>query len=253
MYSNFNNMQKDRYFLYNQDCLDLLPNIAEDSIDLIVIDPPFGVNYKNSFYNDSQDFVQQESKKWLKEMYRILKSNSHCYIFTGTKSLGFWLNNVKEIGFEFNNIINLPSYCNGSYVKNNFAFRSDYILYLSKGKAKDLNKVDFIKTSNSWLSDKRNTKKQEYTYNYPNLWESIFSNTKASTKKLLHPNQKNQKLLEILIKLSSNENDIVLDCFAGSFSTGLASLNTNRKFIGCEKDINYFEQGRARIKKLLDI
>ena len=106
-------MQKDRYFLYNQDCLDLLRNIIEESIDLIVTDPPFGVNYKNSFYNDSEDFVKQESKKWLKEMYRVLKTNSHCYIFTGTKSLGFWLNNAEEAGFEFNNIINLQAYCNG--------------------------------------------------------------------------------------------------------------------------------------------
>ena len=246
-------MQKDRYFLYNQDCLDLLPNITEESIDLIVTDPPYGVNFKNEFYNDNADFVKTESKKWLKELFRVLKDGSHCYIFTGTKSLGFWLSNIEESGFEFKNIINVPSYCNGQYLKNNFYFRTEHILFLSKGGAKNLNKIDFIKTSEAWLKDKRNPSKKEFTYSYPNFWDFIFANAKGSAKKLLHPNQKNQKLLEILIKLSSNENDMVLDCFAGSFSTGLASLNTNRKFVGCEKDINHFEQGRARIKKLLDI
>jgi DNA modification methylase len=217
-------------------------------------DLPYGVNFKNEFYNDNADFVKTESKKWLKELFRVLKHGSHCYIFAGTKSLGFWLNNIEQSGFTFNNILNLQAYCNGQYLKNNFYYRTDHILYLSKGKAKNLNKVDFIKTSEAWLNDNRNTNKKEFTYSYPNFFNNIFSNEKANSKsKLLHPNQKNQKLLEILIKLSSNENDMVLDCFAGSFSTGLASLNTNRKFVGCEKDINYFEQGRARIKKLLDI
>ena len=59
-----------------------------------------------------------------------------------------------------------------------------------------MNKVDFIKTSDSWLNDKRNNKKQEITYSYPNFWDFTFANEKASTKKLLHPNQKNVKLLD---------------------------------------------------------
>ena len=231
------------------DCLIYLQNISNNSIQCIITDPPYGVNFKNDFYNDDADFVKIESVKWLQEMFRVLQDGSHCYIFTGTKSLNLWLTNIQESGFEFKNIINVPSYCNGQFLKNNFCYQTEHILFLSKGKAKDLNKVDFIKTSEAWKSDKRNTKKQEYTYSYPNFWDFIFVNEKANTKKLLHPNQKNVKLLEILIKLSTNENETVLDCFSGSGSTAQACIQTNRNFLCCEKEEKYVTIANERINK----
>lgn len=240
-------MQEKINNIIHSDCLDYLTIIDNNTIDLILIDPPYGVNFKNNFYNDSADFVKEESKKWLKELYRVLKDNCHCYIFTGTKSLSLWLNNVENSDFQFNNILNVPACCNGRYLKNNFYFRTEHILYLSKGKAKNFNKVDFIKTSDAWLNDKRNLKKQEFTYSYPNFWDFIFVNQKANTKKLLHPNEKNVELLKILIQLSTNENDIVLDCFAGSGSVGLSALKTKRRFLSCEKDLNYAMQAQKRI------
>ncbi len=233
------------------DCLDYLKSLPDRCVDCIVSDPPYGVNFKNDFYNDNADFVKIESKKWLHALHRVLKEGSHCYLFTGTKSLNLWLTNIEESGFEFKNIINVPAYCNGQYLKNNFYFRTEHILYISKGKARDFNKVDFIKTSGAWFNDKRNIKKQEYTYSYPNFWNFIFANEKSNTKKLLHPNQKNVKLLEILIKLSSNENDIVLDCFAGSGSLAHACIETNRNFLCCEKDEKYVEVANKRIASLV--
>lgn len=232
------------------DCLEYLKSLPDRCVDCIVSDPPYGVNFKNDFYNDNADFVKIESKKWLHALHRVLKEGSHCYLFTGTKSLNLWLTNIEESGFEFKNIINVPAYCNGQYLKNNFYFRTEHILYISKGKARDFNKVDFIKTSGAWFNDKRNIKKQEYTYSYPNFWNFIFANEKSNTKKLLHPNQKNVKLLEILIKLSSNENDIVLDCFAGSGSVAESCINTNRAFICCERDEVYVKIANKRIANI---
>jgi len=240
-------MQEKINKIIHSDCIDYLANIENNTADMILIDPPYGVNFKNNFYNDSADFVKEESKKWLKELYRVLKDNCHCYIFTGTKSLSLWLNNIEDSDFQFNNILNIPTYCNGQYLKNNFYYQTEHVLYLSKGIAKPFNKVDFLKTSKAWLNDERNTKKQEFTYSYPNFWDFIFANQKASGKKLLHPNEKNVKLLEILIKLSTNENDIVLDCFAGSGSLCLAALKTKRLFLSCERDVNYAMQAQKRI------
>lgn len=57
--------------------------------------------------------------------------------------------------------------------------------------------------------------------------------------------------MEELIKKHSNENDIVLDCFAGSCTTGLAAINTNRQFIGCEIDPEYYNKSIERLKKYL--
>ena len=69
-----------------------------------------------------------------------------------------------------------------------------------------------------------------------------------SHEKVAHPTQKPVALLEYLIKTYSNENDVVLDNTMGSGSTGVACLNTNRKFIGIEKDFNYFDMAKSRIE-----
>ena len=90
---------------------------------------------------------------------------------------------------------------------------------------------------------------QRYTHhldeNHKNIWNS---NIKNNGK--LHPTQKPLDILERIIKTSSNENDTVLDCFMGSGSTGVACINTNRKFIGIEKDEKYFEIACNRIKEV---
>ena len=69
------------------------------------------------------------------------------------------------------------------------------------------------------------------------------------TNNKLHPTQKPVDLLELLLKQSTNENEIVLDCFMGSGSTGVACMNTNRKFIGIELDENYFNIAKQRIEE----
>ena len=66
-----------------------------------------------------------------------------------------------------------------------------------------------------------------------------------------HITPKPVQLLEYLIKTSSNENDVVLDCFMGSGSTGVACINTNRKFIGIELDKKYFDIAKKRIEESL--
>ena len=73
-----------------------------------------------------------------------------------------------------------------------------------------------------------------------------------SSKQRVHPTQKPNDLLEELIQLHSIENSVVLDCFAGSFSTGVACMNTGRKFIGIEVDEKYFEIGKSRMEECLD-
>ena len=65
----------------------------------------------------------------------------------------------------------------------------------------------------------------------------------------MHPTQKPTDLLEIFINQSTNENDVILDCFMGSGSTGVACMNTNRKFIGIELDENYFNIAKQRTEE----
>ena len=68
---------------------------------------------------------------------------------------------------------------------------------------------------------------------------------------MTHPTEKPTKLIEIFIKQSSDIDDIVFDGFMGSGSTGVACINTNRKFIGCELDENYFKIAEQRLKNTI--
>ena len=81
-----------------------------------------------------------------------------------------------------------------------------------------------------------------------NFYDRVHNDKPIRTNKL-HPTEKPISLLEKFILLSSKENDTVLDCFMGSGSTGVACINTNRNFIGIEKDDKYFEIARDRIEK----
>lgn len=229
--------------IHNCDCLDLINKIPNNSIDLIITDPPYGVNFnKNTLYNDSKSYVFGNINDWIDSMYNVLKENSHIYIFVPTLEIDKWVYAVKE-KFEFKNIITVPTYTTNRYLRNNFNFISQFIIFASKGKSKPLNKVDWIKTSKDWINDKRNKNPKEYTYSYPNLFNNIKGNPKNNKFiKNIHPNSKNIELCEKLILISSNKNDIVLDIFCGSGNILQAAKNMERQYIGCEKDEGIFNK-----------
>ena len=86
-------------------------------------------------------------------------------------------------------------------------------------------------------------------FTFPNKRpQDIISVAKVPANKLIHPNEKPVQLLISLIEKTTHENDIVLDCFMGSGSTGVACLNTNRNFVGIELDENYFNIAKNRIE-----
>jgi len=233
--------------IYNMDCVKGMNLISNNSIDLIITDPPYGVDFSKGF-DDSKENVESNIGIWLEEMYRVLKEGSHCYIFIPSKEAGLWITKAQE-NFTLMNILSTKTHLTSTYLKNNFKFDNQLVLYLSKGKAKTFNKVDFIKTSDCWLKDKRNKNPKEYTYSYPSFLD-IFSNEKStskSKKENRHPCAKSISFIEILIKLSSNENEVVLDPFAGGGSTSLAALNTNRHFITFELSKDYYKTTKEKI------
>ena len=91
-----------------------------------------------------------------------------------------------------------------------------------------------------------------YTFNLKEVQKNISCvwEVESTNSGRLHSCEKPINILEKIIKTSSNENDTVLDCFMGSGSTGVACINTNRKFIGIEKDEKYFEIACNRIKEV---
>lgn len=217
------------------DCLELMKTIPDNSIDLIVTDPPYrtisgGHNtpkwisgYGNSVLqkNDGKIFKHNDinHNDWLSESYRVLKDNSHIYIMTNLLNL-FELQRIAEkIGFKTHNLLiweKNTANANRWYMKN-----CEYVLFMRKGKAKSINNA---------------SSKTVHKFN------NIVGNKK-------HPTEKPIDLMELYVNNSSNENDTILDCFMGSGSTGVACKNLNRNFIGIELDETYFEIAKKRIEE----
>jgi site-specific DNA-methyltransferase (adenine-specific) len=236
------------------DCSVVLKEFPDNCIDLIITDPPYGVNFENGNYDDSSDWVFTQYEEWLKEFARVLKLNHHIYIFVPTLEVDKWIKGVKEV-LNFNNLIATQVFQTNrtSSIKNNFTFDLQLIIFASKEKALKFNKVDWIPTSNSWLRDKRNPSPKKYSYQYPSFISPKIerSNVKPNKEyKLLHPNEKNPNLIKKFIEMSSNQEDIVLDPFCGSGSTAIAAWEVGRRFIMIEKNFEYNKTAIQRIRRL---
>lgn len=243
-------------FLYNGECVQVMRSKIEDnSIDLILTDPPYGVGFKNEYYDDSLETVTKNIPIWYKEWYRVLKEECYLYLFVGVKTIHIWIQEGIKAGFNFKNILATRSFNNGAMTpKNNFGFQFQPILVFSKGKGKDFNEVNFIPTSEEWFNDKRNLEPNPFTYAYPNWIKSewCFATAKRSTDNL-HPNEKNIELIKFLIEISTNEGDVVLDNFLGCGSTVISAMTSNRRFVGIELNKELYELCKERVASHINI
>jgi len=246
------------YIIFNNKMERILSLIKDNSIDLIVTDVPYGINFKNDIYNDNASYVLNKADIWLELLSRKLKPTCHCYIFIPTTIMDIWMTKIRKY-FTFNNVVTVDVYYNSKQnpkLNNNFTYTSQHVVYCSKGKAKNFNDIKIYKYSDCWMKDKRNknedNKKEGYRYIYPNFIDHKHGRANEKRNQVLkniHPNQKNLKLIENFIKLSSNEGDIVLDSFMGSGTTVLAAILNNRYAIGIDS-MNYddFIKSEERIK-----
>jgi site-specific DNA-methyltransferase (adenine-specific) len=215
------------------DCLELMKDIPDESIDLVVTDPPYktisGGNksekwkskYASSvlYKNDGKIFKHNDINHydWLKESYRVLKKGSHIYIMTNLLNLFTLKNIAEEVGFKLHNLLiweKNTCTANRWYMKN-----CEYVLFMRKGKAKSINNAS-----------------SKTIHKYSNI-----------VGKKQHPTEKPVELMKLYVENSSNENDVILDMFMGSGSTGVACINTNRNFIGIELDETYYKIACERI------
>jgi DNA modification methylase len=225
----------------NESCFELLPRIKSGSIDLILIDPPYEISRPTNFQSgeltgtDTDRFrITMDFGEWdknftgldyvIKESYRILKAGGTIICFYDlwkieTLKRLYDENKFKQIRFI-------------EWIKTNPVPINSKINYLSNAREVA---VSAIKIS-----------KPTFNSSYDN---GIYSMPICHDKGRFHPTQKPVLLMEQLINKHSKEGDVVLDCFAGSCTTGIASLRLGRHFIGCELDENYFNQANERINQ----
>lgn len=236
--------------LHNGDCLTVMKDISDKSIDLILCDLPYGTT------KCSWDVIIPFDKLW--EQYeRIIKDNGAIILF-GQEPFSsllrvsnlkmyrydiYWekerLTNVMQVKRRVGKTIetisvfykNQPTY-NPQMIKYDGPLRSNKVKNGKLGKLIDDN------------NDKSVKEYVDTGYRYPTQIWKFKRDTLTSN---LHPTQKPVALLEELIKTFSNEGDLILDNCMGSGSTGIACINTNRHFIDIELDKKYFDIAKERI------
>jgi len=205
------------------DCLSFMKKIPDDSIDLVLTDPPYGDNIGYGRMGKKIENNEDETinYKMLDIVWNKMKDNTNLYLFTNWK-FEIKLRNYIEKYTKFNIRMLLV------VVKNNFgmgySFRNQYelCLVLEKGKPK-YNKNDFSNV----------------------LYMQYINHTKDT-----HPHEKSKNILSKMIEHSSIKGDIVLDCFAGSGSHLVAAQALGRNFIGVEISEKYCEIARQRLNQM---
>lgn len=210
--------------LTNEDCFVMLDNLPEKSIDLLLVDPPYGMSFKSNYRKEKHLKIQNDNSlewlsDWLFQVSRVLKKDSHCYIFCSNHFVDVFITEIKKVLPYKNMLIWEKNNTGMGDLEGDFAPQYELIIFCSNGKKK--------------LNGKRDS--------------NIIKAKKTNNE--LHPTQKPVNLLEYLIEKSTNVDDLVMDCFSGSGSTAVACYNTNRRFIGCEIEKKHYEVSVSRIKK----
>ena len=215
--------------LKHGDCLELMKDIPDGSVDLVLTDPPYLIKYKTNYRkNKNHDFCTEILNDdnyelisfYIKECYRILKNDTAMYMFCNCDKVDFFKQELQKAGFKIKNMI--------IWVKNNWTAGD---LKAQFGKHYEI--IFLVNKGRKCFNGERLT--------------DIWCFDRVAGKNQQHQNQKPVDLLEQCILKHSNENEIVFDGFMGSGSTGVACVNTNRRFIGIELDDKYFEIAKQRI------
>lgn len=217
--------------IYQRDCIEGLRLIPGDSVDIVVIDPPYkieagggngglrsGIFHRNK--GNRQLFNYESASRYMHEISRVVKGDSHVYVFTNDKNLNDMISEAEKFDMKLMNILVLDKgnkVAFGWYMKQlEFVclFRS------TKGRAKQINNMSATNL---------------IPVNFP------------KGKSRVHPSEKSIEIIQQFIEQSSNEGDVVLDCFIGSGTTAVAAIRTNRYYIGFELEKEYIDLANRRL------
>ena len=210
--------------IHNESCMDTMSRMKNKSIDLIITDPPYGMSFRSNHRAERYDGIHwDDNLDWLdefvEESYRVLKRNSHMYMFCSFHNVDVFKQSIEQ-HFKLKNIL-IWEKNNTSMgdLKGDYAPKYEMILFATKGRR--------------LLNGGRD----------PNIF------TFARTGNKLHPTQKPTELISYLLRKSSDEKEIIYDPFIGSGTTAEAATLNNRKYIGSEIDELYYEISISRIEE----
>lgn len=235
--------------LWQGDCLELMNDIPEKSVDCIITDLPYGTT------QCKWDTIIPFEPLW-KQYNRIIKDNGAIVLF-GTEpfSSHLRLSNLKNYKYDWIwDKVKGTGFLNAKRqpMRNHELISVFYKKQCTYNPQKTYgHKMKKSYRSKDLQTDVYGEMKNDYTYEsterYPRSIQVFSTDTQNSS---LHPTQKPVALIEYLIKTYTNEGELVFDSCMGSGTTGVACINTNRRFIGIELDNNYFKIAKERIENI---
>jgi DNA modification methylase len=244
---NFNFMEINKIICGN--CLKVMKEIPDNSVDLVLTDPPYmisrkekysgldwmgkrskdGVNVNFDFgewdYFDSLEDYLKFTKKWFEECYRLIRDGGQIYSFFSKERQWFLWKWWEEFGGKSRNIITWHKLNPIPQVRKvGYQSSTEFAFWGTKGK--------------------------NHTFNYQlgQCHNFIETSICSGNERWTHPTQKSLKVIEMFLSYSSNENDIILDPFLGSGTTAVACKRLKRNYIGIEISEKYCDIARQRIK-----
>ncbi len=241
--------------IHHMDCLEGMKLLPNGSIDLVITDPPFAIDFKakRTNYNRTQSRVLEGyneipkekyhdfSVKWMREAHRLLKESASMYVFSGWNNLKHILVALDELGFVTVNHI-IWKYQFGVVTSRRFVTSHYHCLYVCKndGKRKFFPFSRYEKTSSNKQGGSLHYRDKE------DVW--------VIQREYWHGDQKTptklpSELVKKILMYSSEEGDVVLDPFLGSGQVAVVSKMLKRKYIGFEIVKEYYEFAKERLEK----
>jgi len=212
--------------LYCGDSFNILKYLDTNSIDMVVTDPPYGMEFRSNYRKVRYERIANDgnvdwTEEVIGELYRVMKPDTALYWFCSFHSIDVFLSVIKN-KFNIKNILIWEKNNTGmGDLTGSYAPKYEMIIFAHKGRR--------------LLNGRRDP--------------DILHFNRTGNKN--HPTEKPVDLLEYLISKSSNEGDLILDPFIGSGSTAVACKNINRQYIGIEIDLEYYRIATERLKELL--
>ena len=240
------NFIDENFKLYNNDCLKQLKDIDDNSIDLIITDPPYNLaqfmkgrqtnlkKMRSNFFGDA-GWDDDDYDVWINHMdsffehaNRVLKKKGSLILFMSI--------------IKVESLIKLAE-------KHKFYYKTTGIWHKTNPMPRNMN-LHFINSTEAWIYFVNDSKTGTFNNNGKAIHDFVETSLTPSNEKKFgkHPTQKPISLINHFVKILSNENDTILDCFMGSGSTGVSAIELRRKFICIEFNSEYFDIAKNRIQ-----
>ena len=223
--------------LHLGDCLEVMRSMPDKSVDAVITDPPYNISKDNNFHTMNSakrqgvDFGDWDKEfdlfSWIEPYTKLLDANGSIIIFCSFRYISHIVDELERCNMVVKDVIKwiktnpMPRNTNRRYVQD-----TEFAVWAVNSKAK-------------WVFNKKN--------NTPYLRAQFETPTVSGKERTSHPTQKSLRLMEEIISIHTNPDDIIIDPFMGSGTTGVACVQTGRNFIGIEIDPTYFAIAERRI------